>query len=167
MLFDGLLEHRGWVERYTDLVQPRIQEFLRAAAFQELHFVRRYCGKLLYETQLYGGDVPWSALPDLYTHELRRATNFIYSPAEAFIDVDSSYYSSRYLRAWQLQSLLDVTLTEKFDVDWWRNPRAGPWIVNELFSRGQSELADQLAARVSGAALSFNPLISHLERLLS
>jgi hypothetical protein len=167
MLFDGLLEHRGWVERYTDLVQPRVQEFLRAAAFQELHFVRRYCGKLLYESQLYGGDVPWSALPDLYTHELRRATNFIYSPAEAFIDVDSSYYSSRYLRAWQLQSLLDVTLTEKFDEDWWRNPRAGPWIVNELFSRGQSELADQLAARVSGAALSFNPLISHLERLLS
>ena len=81
--------------------------------------------------------------------------------------MDHSYYSSRYLRAWQLQSLLNETLTQKFDEDWWRNPRAGPWMVNELFSRGQSELADQLAARVSGAALSFNPLIAHLERLLS
>ena len=167
MLFDGLLEHRGWLSRYTDLVQNRVPEFLRAAGFQELHFVRRYCGKLLYETQLYGGDVPWSALPDLYTHELRSATNFIYSPAEAFIDVDQSYYSSRYLRAWQLQSLLNETLMQKFDEDWWRNPRAGPWIVHELFSRGQSELADQLAARVSGAALSFTPMISHLERLLT
>jgi hypothetical protein len=167
MLFDGLLEHRGWLTRYTDLVQTRVPEFLRAAAFQELHFVRRYCGKLLYETQLYGGDVPWSALPDLYMHELRAATNFIYSPAEAFIDVDQSYYSSRYLRAWQLQSLLNETLMQKFDEDWWRNPRAGPWIVHELFSRGQSELADQLAARVSGAALSFTPMVTHLERLLT
>lgn len=167
MLFDGLLEQRAWLSRYTDLLQTRIPEFLRSAGFQELHFVRRYCGKLLYETQLNGGDVPWSALPDLYTHELRRATNFIYSPAEAFIDVDSSYYSARYLRAWQLQSLLNETLTQKFDEDWWRNPRSGPWMVTELFSRGQSELADQLAARVSGAALSFNPLIAHLERLLS
>ena len=167
MLFDGLLEDRGWLSRYTDLVQARVPEFLRAAAFQELHFVRRYCGKLLYETQLYSGEVPWEALPDLYTHQLRAATNFIYSPAEAFVDVDASYYSARYLRAWQLQSLLADTLTQKFDEDWWRNPRAGPWMVNELFSRGQSELADQQAARVSGAPLSFNPLIAHLERLLS
>jgi hypothetical protein len=167
MLFDGLLEHKAWLARYTDMVQARTEEFLRGAGFQELHYVRRYCGKLLYETQLYGGEVPWSAMPDLYTHELRTATNFIYSPAEAFIDVDHSYYSSRYLRAWQLQSLLNETLTEKFDVDWWRNPRSGPWMVNELFSRGQSELADELAARVCGAALSFNPLVAHLERLLS
>ncbi len=167
MLFDGLLEHRGWLTRYTDLVQARVPEFLRAAGFQELHYVRRYCGKLLYETQLYGGEVPQAALPELYTHHLRSATNFIYSPAEAFIDVDQSYYSSRYLRAWQLQSLLNETLMHKFDEDWWRNPHAGPWIVHELFSRGQSELADQLAARVSGADLSFTPLISHLERLLS
>ena len=167
MLFDGLLEHRGWLARYTDLVQARIPEFLRASAFQELHFVRRYCGKFLYETQLYGGELPWSAMPDLYTHQLHEATNFIYSPAEAFIDVDHSYYSSRYLRAWQLQSLLDETLTRKFDEDWWRNPRAGPWIVHELFSRGQSELADEQAARISGTALSFEPIIQQLERLLS
>ena len=167
MLFDGMLEHRGWLTRYTDLVQIRLPEFLRAAGFQELHFLRRYCGELLYETQLYGGEVPWNAMPELYRHELHKATNFIYSPAEAFIDVDASYYSARYLRAWQLQALLNETLTQKFDEDWWRNPRAGPWIVNELFSRGQSELADQLAARVTGAAWSFSPLITHLERLLS
>ena len=167
MLFDGMLEHRGWLTRYTDIVQTRLPEFLRSAGFQELHYLRRYCGKLLYETQLYGGEVPWNAMPELYRHELHKATNFIYSPAEAFIDVDASYYSARYLRAWQLQALLNETLTQKFDEDWWRNPRAGPWIVNELFSRGQSELADQLAARVTGAALSFSPMIAHLERLLS
>lgn len=167
MLFDGLLEDPKWLARYTDMLQTRAPDFLRSAAFQELHFVRRYSAKMLYESQLYGGEVPWSALPELYTHQLRAATNFIYSPAEAFIDVDHSYYSARYLRAWQLQSLLGETLTQKFDEDWWRNPRAGPWMVNELFSRGQSELADQLAARVTGCALSFEPLIKHLERLLS
>ena len=83
------------------------------------------------------------------------------------MDVDPGYYSARYLRAWQLQALLDETLTERYDADWWRNPRAGPWIVQALFAEGQRELAHELATRVSGQTLSFDPLIREIERLLA
>ena len=166
MLFDHLMQQRGWLTRYTELDDANATRFLRAAGFEELQFLRRYCAKLIYETHLYGGDVSWDSLPDLYVELLTSATSFKYSRADAFVDVDLRYYSARYLRAWQQQSLLAETLTERFDEDWWRNPRAGPWVVEQLFGEAQRELAHEIAARVSGKPLSFAPLVRKIESLL-
>lgn len=166
MLFDHLLQDGRWLRRYTGLGRRTTPAYLRSAGFEELHFLRRYCAKLVYETQLYGGDVPWDALPDLYVERLTGATTFRYARADAFVDVDPRFYAARYLRAWQLQSLLTGTLVERYDVDWWRNPRAGPWLAHSLFGEAQRELAHELAQRVSGKALSFAPLVRSIERML-
>ena len=122
--------------------------------------------RLIYEHALYSGEVPWDALPDLYVETLSAATSFRYDGADAFVDVDPRYYAARYLRAWQLQALLTETLVERFDEDWYRNPRAGPWIVEHLFAEGQRELAHELAERVGGRGLSFHPLVRATEALL-
>ncbi len=167
MLFDHLMEDAGWLKRYTELGPADVQSFLRASGFEELHFLRRYCAKLIYEIELYGGNVRWDALPDLYVEQLSGATSFRYNRADAFVDVDPRYYAARYLRAWQLQSLLTETLVERYDADWWRNPRAGPWICSALFGEGQRELAHEQAARVAGKGLSFGPLVKAVERMLS
>lgn len=167
MLFDHRLQDAGWLKRYTDLGAARVQPFLRSAGFEELHFLRRYCAKLIYETHLYGGAIPWSSLPDLYVQLLTDATTFQYNPADAFVDVDPRYYAARYLRAWQLQALLNETLTERYNEDWWRNPRVGPWMVEQLFAEGQRETADEQALRVAGRPLSFTPLVREIERLLA
>ena len=166
MLFDHLMQDAGWLTRYTGLERTNAPEFLRSAGFEELHFLRRYCAKLIYETQLYGGELPWDALPDLYVELLTGATGFQYARADAFVDVDPRYYSARYLRAWQHQALLTETLVEKYDADWWRNPRCGPWMVEQLFGEAQRELAQEQAHRVSGKALSFAPLVRSIERML-
>ena len=167
MLFDGLMQNERWLKRYTNLSGNALRSFKRSAGFEELHFLRRYCAKFMYETQLYGGTVSWDSLPDLYVEHLSGATTFRYGGADAFVDVDPGYYSARYLRAWQLSALLDETLMERYDEDWWRNPRAGPWIVQSLFAEGQRDLAHELASRVSGRDLSFAPLVRSLERSLS
>jgi hypothetical protein len=167
MLFDHMMQDPGWLARYTGLAAGDVGEFVRAAAFEELHFLRRYTAKLIYETELYGGGTPWESLPDLYLERLTAATTFRYDRSDAFVDVDPRYYSSRYLRAWQLQALLAETLTERYDADWWRNPRAGPWVCGTLFGEGQRELADELAKRVAGKPLSFAPLIRAVERALA
>ncbi|MEO8945005.1 MAG: hypothetical protein ABI338_00800 [Gemmatimonadaceae bacterium] len=166
MLFDHRLQQRGWLQRYARMDRQRAGAFLRLAGFEELHFVRRYCAKLLYEIQVYGGQIDWKALPDLYVEQLGAATGFRYRRADAFLDLDSRFYSARYLRAWQLQALLDAGLTNRFDEDWWRNPAAGPWIVGELFAEGQRESADEVGRRASGADLSFGPLTRKIESLL-
>jgi hypothetical protein len=166
MLFDHLMQDVGWLKRYTELGPVHVRTFLRAVGFEELHFLRRYAAKLAYEIELYGGDVPWDALPDRYTDRLTTATSFRYSPADAFVDVDPRFYAARYLRAWQLQALLMETLVEHFDADWWRNPRAGPWICSALFGEGQRELAAEQAQRVSSKSLSFGPLVRAVGRML-
>lgn len=163
MLFDHLLHDRGWLLRYSSLGRPRVAEYRRAAAFEELQFLRRYCAKLLYELRLYGGDVPWSSLPDAYVDILSGATTFRYRTADAFVDVDPRFYAARYLRAWQLQSALREVLIAGFDEDWYRNPRCGPWVVRELFGEGQRELASELAERVGAGRLSFDPLVKGIE----
>jgi hypothetical protein len=167
MLFDHLLQDAGWLKRYTSLGANDLRGFTRAVGFSELHFLRRYSAKLIYETDLYGSDVRWDSLPDLYVERLTGATTFKYGRADAFVDVDPRYYAARYLRAWQLQSLLTETLVERYDVDWWRNPRAGPWMVAAMFGEGQRELAHEQAARIAGKSLSFAPLVRAVERMIS
>jgi hypothetical protein len=166
MLFDHRMHEKGWLLRYAQLGTNRVADFLRTAGFEELHFLRRYCAKFLYERALYAGDVPWEQLPDVYVSLLSNATGFEYDPADAFVDVDPRFYSARYLRAWQLQSVLNEKLTARFDVDWFRNPSAGPWMVGELFSHGQRETAEEISTRVGGGALSFLPLVRKIEALL-
>ncbi len=166
MLFDHRLKDRGWLGRYTELSKADMPGYLRAAGFEQLQFLRRYCAKLIYEVELHAGTVPWHALPDLYVETLTAATGFRYQLADAFLDVDPRFYAARYLRAWQLQALLSEALRERFNEDWWRNPHAGPWIEAELFGHGQRELATEQAARVAGRELSFGPLVRSIEGML-
>jgi hypothetical protein len=167
MLFDHLMKDRGWLKRNTQLTSAQAPAFTRSSGFEELHFLRRYCAKLIYEIELYGGRVSWDSLPDLYVDGLTAATTFRYNRADAFVDVDPRYYAARYLRAWQLQALLTETLVDRYDSDWWRNPRAGPWICASMFAEGQRELANEQAQRITGKALSFAPLVRAVERMLS
>lgn len=167
MLFDHRLQSADWLLRYTQLDRRRVRAFLRFAAFEELHFVRRYCAKLIYETQVYGGGISWDALPEVYASALTDATGFLYREVDAFVDLDPRYYSTRYLRAWQLQAVLNAGLMERFDTDWWRNPRAGPWIVEQLFAEGQRETADEVSQRAAAAPLGFDPLVRNVESLLA
>ena len=166
MLFDHLMQDSGWLQRYTGLEKQTSPAFLRSAGFEELHYLRRYCAKFIYETQLYGGEESFDALPDLYVELLTKATSFQYSTADAFVDVDPRFYSARYLRAWQFQALYTESLVERYDADWWRNPRCGPWMVETLFGEAQRELAHEQAMRVTGRTLGFAPLIRSVERML-
>jgi hypothetical protein len=167
MLFDHRIKDPGWLKRYTDLGAARLPAFMRSTGFEELQYLRRYCAKLIYEVELYGGAVRWESLPDLYVELLSGATTFRYDRADAFVDVDPRFYAARYLRAWQLQSLIAETLVERYDEDWWRNPRAGPWICSALFGEGQRELAHEQAMRVAGKPLSFAPLVRAVEKMLA
>ena len=167
MLFDHLMHDTGWLKRYTPLGAGKLDAFIRANAFYELHMLRRYSAKLLYEIDLHSGRLSQERLTDLYVERLTGATTFRYSGAEAFVDVDPRFYSTRYLRAWQLQALITETLRERYNEDWWRNPKAGPWIVAELFGVGQRETATEQAMRVAGKELGFEPLVRAIERELA
>ena len=144
MLFDHRMQDRAWLLRYTELGTNRVDDFLAPGGIRGAAL----SASILREAHLRSGSLrrlgEWNELPDLYVETLTRATNFQYHAADAFIDFDPRYYSTRYLRAWQLQALLNESLIARFDADWFRNPAAGPWIIRELWSEGQRESAEEL-----------------------
>lgn len=164
MLFEHLLAAPPWLRRYTALRGERLATFVREQAFSLLAIVRRYAAKLRYELALHR--LPsLDGAPRLYVELLTDATGFRYDPEDALLDLDDAFYAARYLRAWQLEAMLSDTLRERFDVDWFRNPRTGPALL-ELFARGQQAPADVVARDATGRALTFGPLVSGLEAAL-
>ena len=163
MLWDHLTVDRLWLQRYVDLGKSDVQKLAHEFGVHELYLARRYAAKLIYELSLHNGD--FSGVGAEYAERLTAATLFTYTEHDHLSDVDPGLYCARYLRAWQLEALLSTTLTEQFDSDWFRNPRAGAF-VKDLMSFGQSQPAHELAATVAGMPLSFEPLQKRIESAL-
>ncbi len=163
MLFEHQTMARPWLRRYTAMTGERTGTFVRAQGFSLLAIVRRYAAKLAYEIELHGSPSLASAGPR-YVELLTDATGFRYAPEDALMDLDDGFYAARYLRAWQLEAALRARLVERFDEDWFRNPRAGPFVL-ALLERGQEDDAAAVAGKV-GLELSFAALAGQCEEML-
>jgi hypothetical protein len=163
MLLDHLTQDPGWLSRYTGLSASQVRDLRYELLVYDLYGVRRYAAKLGYELLLHGGDLSDGA--GAYAERLTQATLFRYDEADWLTDVDPAFYAARYLRAWQLEAAVATTLVERYDEDWYRNPRAGAF-VQHIMSRGQSDPADRLVEEITGSPLSFAPLVQRLEAAL-
>jgi len=165
MLCDHLTLDTSWLRRYAGLARDDADSLARESLLEELFFVRRYSAKIAYECDLYRADVE-ADLGGSYAERLTSATGFRYPPGDALVDVDPGFYAARYLRAWQLEAALRESFVERFDEDWFRNPRVGPELL-DLFARGQADPADRLALQHTGAPLTFDAVRRRLEAHLS
>lgn len=152
MLWDHLTLDRGWLSRYGGLSARDAAALAYELAVGELFLARRYAAKLSYERELHSSDL--RGVDERYAELLSDATKFRYSADDYLVDVDPGFYSARYLRAWQLEAALSRLLVERYDEDWYRNPRAGGE-VEAWMQRGQADTADEIAERVCRAPLSF------------
>lgn len=169
MLWDHLTLDPGWLARYSGLRDGGmvgVRDLVFELGVAELYLLRRYAAKLRYELELHRGDYDRPDVGDRYAGHLTGATRFRFPEADALLDVDSGFYAARYLRAWQLEAMLARALTGRFDVDWYRNPRAGAF-VRELMRRGQAEPAHRLAEAVTGRPLSFGAAVERLTGVLA
>jgi len=165
MLFEHMVVAPAWLRRFTGLAGERQAAFRRAQAFALLAILRRYAAKLRYELELHRAASLESGAA-AYAPLLSEATGFRYAPEDALLDLDDGFYAARYLRAWQLEALLAAALRERFDEDWFLNPRSGGWLL-DLFARGQASDAAALAAAVLGRRLDFGPLLARAEAALA
>jgi len=171
MLWDHLTLDAGWVRRYSEMgergraAEGQVADLLFELATNELYLLRRYAAKLAYEMALHRSDYG-PAIADEYAERLTAATGFRYPPEDYIRDVDPGFYAARYLRAWQLEATMASTLTERFDEDWYRNPRAGTF-VHDLMRRGQADPADGVARALGHPRLSFGQVLARLTPLLA
>jgi hypothetical protein len=165
MLFEHMVLAPAWLTRYAHLAAERRRRFVRFQALAHLAMLRRYAAKLRYELELHRAS-SLEAGAAAYAPLLTEATGFRYWPEDALLDLDDGFYAARYLRAWQLEALLAAALRQRFDEDWFRNPRCGAYLL-ELFARGQRDDAAALADGVLGRRLDFAPLVERVEAALA
>jgi hypothetical protein len=157
-LLDGLLRERGWLKRFVGVGQPR--EVLRFTAFHKLWFLRRYVAKLEYELLLHT-EGPGARSREAYRDLLSDAT-LVAWPAELYLfDVDAFFYAARYLRAWIFEAQLREFLRERFDEEWYRNDRTGPFLLG-LWRQGQRLTTEELAADLGLGPASVDPLLAQI-----
>ena len=157
-LLDGLLRERGWLRRFVGLGRPG--DLLRFTAFHKLYFLRRYTAKLAYELLLHAeGAAPRFA--DAYRELLAGAT-LVDWPRELYLaDVDPFFYAARYLRAWIFEAQLRDLLRERYDEEWYRNDRTGPFLL-ALWREGQRQGIEDLRSELGLGPPSLDPLLKQI-----
>ena len=162
-VFDHLTLNPRWLETYLDYAES--SDYLLFANLVELYFLRRYAGKMAYESEFHVHTGPLDDMAGTY-HELLSKAVQIDVPADSYlVDIDEGFYASNYLRAWMLEGALRMLLQDNYGMEWFRDPQAGAWLKG-LWSSGQSYSADQLLLKNGGGKLDTGPLRAHIERAL-
>lgn len=179
MFFEGVWGNLTWLRKYQELIKDYnrlmagdkkipeltdadIAKLLRNRALWMIYFVRRYAGaKLIYESILHEGDPALyknyfpgdtSDMQEVYRRLFSDAYGFELTTADALrfrTDVDSSFYSADYSRAFFLSVQFEEGMERKFGEDWLDNPEVGKFLKEKFWSRGNSLQADE-AARLLG-----------------
>jgi hypothetical protein len=157
-LMDGQMRERTWLKRFAGVAHPA--DLLRFTALHKLWYLRRYAAKLEYELFLHS-EGALSRCADAYRELLSDAT-LVEWPRELYLaDVDPFFYAARYLRAWIFEAQLRDLLRQRFDEEWFRNDRTGPFLL-ELWREGQRRTVDELAADLGLGPLSIEPLLTQI-----
>jgi len=153
------------------LSNAQLAAVMRRSTLQQMNYIRRYAfAKLLYELRLHGrsasqdgtamallpapdrvrGDDD-ASLRELYGQALSVAYGFTLNEAESAryrSDVDDTFYSADYSRAFALAAMMHDAIRRKFGVDWYGNPEVGKFLTEQLFARGTSLSAEDVAERL-------------------
>ncbi|GIW71306.1 MAG: hypothetical protein KatS3mg102_0848 [Planctomycetota bacterium] len=164
-LLQYLLTDRGWLRRYLGFTKP--QDYLFLVHLEKLAYLRRYSARLAYELEMRGdgGERELEELEQRYDEHMRAALGLSYPRSLFLYDVERSFYSARYLRAWLFEALLSKHLVHYFDEDWYRNPRCGTFLKKH-WELGTRYGVEEMAREIGYEELTTKPLEKQLLRAL-
>jgi hypothetical protein len=161
-LFNHLVSDCNWLRDFLGLADPT--EFVRSVMLARLVTVRRYVAKLTFERRLHAAS-ELTGQADLYAELQTTSTGFATSAAEFLFDLDDSFYSASYLRAWAFEVLLREYLKTRFGFRWWASLRAGAFL-KEIWETGDRYTADEMAAQIGIGEIDFEPLADEFNAAL-
>jgi hypothetical protein len=161
-LFNHLITDTAWLASFLSFQDNR--EFIRSVMLARLLTVRRYAAKLIYECELHAGE-DFARSADAYASLQTEATRFKTCSTEFLYDLDDSFYSASYLRAWAFEVALREYLKSRFGQRWWTSERAGNFL-KEIWETGDRYTADEMASQIGIAPITFEPLIDEFNQAL-
>jgi hypothetical protein len=158
LLFEQLLHERVWL---TDRLELTASDDLRVV--QHIDWLRRLRGlsaQVQYERRLWAAE-PGPSLAADYEESLTAATRVRHFPETYLLSVLgmpwTSHAAAVRLRAEVFAAQLRAFLRREFDEEWFRSPRAGRFLVQELWRPGQRHTAEELLGYMGYEA--FDPAI--------
>jgi hypothetical protein len=136
VLFQGLLANPVFLRRILGAGKPEAAEAARVLSLAALLLARSRCARLEHELSVWR-DGPTGAAVRAFVEREEAATFARTHGALAFSAIDPGLGAAHRLRALGLAATLERALTERFDEDWFRNPRTGPFLA-ERFPRGDA-----------------------------
>jgi hypothetical protein len=161
-LFNHLITDGDWLSRFLGFTDN--SDFIRSAMLARLVSVRRYAAKLQYEQQLHRDD-DLARAANLYSDLQTNATAFKTEGVEFLFDLDDSFYSASYLKAWAFEVVLREHLKTKFGTRWWGSRKAGNFL-KEMWETGDRYTATEMAAQIGVGPIDFDPLIAEFNRAI-
>ena len=165
--FASLLFDEGWVMRYGGLSRNESRRLIAITALGALYELRRACAVHLHYMETIDAELAAGAFRDLYVEIVANAIGVAPHGIDALLDIPPMVTPGATLRAMQGASVLFDALVDRFDVDWYRNPRAGAWLVQAILAPARGESAAEVVKAATGHDLAFGPGVRRLERALA
>ena len=184
-----------WLVRYKALLAAQgrpppgnaeLSAVLRRLALKEMMYLRRYAfAKTAYELRLHGRpQAQIAAAAQLLpaperTGDLRELYRQLFSTAYTFelteqesqlfrTDVDDTFYSADYSRAFVLAGMMHEGIRRRFGEDWYANKEVGRFLREQLFSAGTSLSPEEVAQRLGFAPkVDFEAAAARAQRLVA
>ena len=154
LLFDHLMFYEPWLKKFTGFESSNLKNYMHIRAFYELFQLRKLAFKLNYE--LFLSSTPGlEGKKQMYAGLKYRILHVKSSSSDYLSDIDTYFYSARYIRAWMLQSVLQNRLSSEFSSDWFINRKSGKYL-KELWNSGQKYSADELSADIFRSQLNLD-----------
>jgi oligoendopeptidase F len=165
-LFESLARNPLWLEKYLNLSQEIAQQVAYESEMVNLFMLIRYLAKFSYEYQLFSsGDL--SLGPQLYAETLTKFTNFVYNPVDYLNDMDGTFYSADYLRAWIGEAQLTGFFKKKYGPYWFEKREVGDWLKKIWAKGSQFDLEEILEKNKIGKPFDINSLVSRFKKSLA
>ena len=158
-LFAGLALNPDWVRRARSLSGEPLEEYLRLASFLDLYELRRLVARLQFDLEASESDRPGSLGPR-WAELIHAATRVHHDPRGFLTRLGQRFGSARHLRARLFSGSLERSLVERFDADWFRNPRAGDFL-GQWFAGGLTRDAVELCELLGQPGLDAGALIEN------
>jgi hypothetical protein len=156
-VFASILDNRVLLGRFYRLSGADLEEYLRFSSLLKILRIRRDVGELQFQLALL--EEPDSReIRARYTELLSAASGLRYDERGALMTAEPGFRVARRIRAEQLQNVITRYLRERFDEDWFRNPRAGEALL-AMFKPGQEFNASEISVQLSSQPLSFAGLV--------
>ncbi|MGZ6123783.1 MAG: hypothetical protein ACXWLR_02430 [Myxococcales bacterium] len=168
-------------------VDAELGAIQRGLALREMMYLRRYAfAKIAYELRLHGRPasqiapaLAMIAAPDKAKDDLRELYRQLFSVAYAFelnteeaglflTDVDDTFYSADYARAFVLAGMMHEGIRRRFGQDWYANPAVGRFLKERLFAPGTALSSEDVAERLGfPRAVDFAGAAARAQRLVA